>query len=129
MEAKGQLTEACIVQTDAAPKEVQDLKYLYCNDEDCSQSRTCQCLNAKLTCTELCSYNCDHCPKIAHSLFLTDSSGHGNKINTELLFSIGLSCNEMIRKLHKNTNLIYVYVYCDTTVYVYECIPYVVLTI
>ena len=46
MAAKGQQTEACHVQKDAAPKEVRYLKYLYCIDEDCSHGRTCQYLNA-----------------------------------------------------------------------------------
>ena len=53
-----------------------------------SQSRTCQCLNAKPTCTELCSCNyCDQCPNRDHPLLLADSSGDDNKIKTELLFS------------------------------------------
>ena len=51
MAAKGQQTKACHVQTYAAPKEVGDLTYLYCIDEDCSQGRICQCINAELTCT------------------------------------------------------------------------------
>ena len=33
-------------ERDAAPKEVRDLTHLYCIDEDCSQARICQCLNA-----------------------------------------------------------------------------------
>ena len=49
MAAKGQQTKAWHVQKDAAPKE--DLKYLYCVDEDFSQGRICQCINVELTCT------------------------------------------------------------------------------
>ena len=35
MTAKGLLTKACHVQKDAAPKEVRDLKYIYCSDDNC----------------------------------------------------------------------------------------------
>ena len=51
--------EPVMFERDATTKEVRDLTHLYCIDEDCSQARTCQCLNAKLTCTEFCSCNCD----------------------------------------------------------------------
>ena len=44
--------EPVMFERDGAPKEVRDVTHLYCIDEDCSQVRTCQCLNAKLTCTE-----------------------------------------------------------------------------
>ena len=43
--------EPVMFERDGAPKEVRDLTHLYCIDDDCSQARTCQCLNAKLTCT------------------------------------------------------------------------------
>ena len=43
--------EHVMFERDAGPKEVRDLTYLYCIDEDCSQARTCQCLKPKLTCT------------------------------------------------------------------------------
>ena len=66
------------LEPDAAPKEVRDLTHLYCIDEDCSQARTCQCMNAKLTCTELCSCNCDECSNRDHSLLLNDSSDNEN---------------------------------------------------
>ena len=70
--------EPVMFERDGAPKEVGDLTHLYCIDEDCSQARTCQCLNAKLTCTELCSCNCDECSNRDHSLLLTDSSDDEN---------------------------------------------------
>ena len=47
MAAKGQQTKACHVQQDATPKEVRYLKYLYFVDENLSQGRTCQHLNAE----------------------------------------------------------------------------------
>ena len=70
--------EPVMFERDAAPKEVRDLTHLYCIDEDCSQARTCQCLKAKLTCTELCSCNCDECSNRDHSLLLNDSSYDDN---------------------------------------------------
>ena len=70
--------EPVMLERDAAPKEVRDLTHLYCIDEDCSQARTWQCLNAKLTCTELCSCNCDECSNRDHSLLLNDSSDDEN---------------------------------------------------
>ena len=70
--------EPVMFERDAAPKEVRDLTHLYCIDEDCSQARTCQCLNAKLTCTEFCSCNCDECSNRDHSLLLNDSSDDDN---------------------------------------------------
>ena len=70
--------EPVMFERDGAPKEVGDLTHLYCIDEDCSQARTFQCLNAKLTCTELCSCNYDECSNRDHSLLLTDSSDDEN---------------------------------------------------
>ena len=70
--------EPVMFERDAAPKEVRDLTHLYCIDEDCSQARTYQCLNAKLTCTEFCSCNCDECSNRDHSLLLNDSSDDDN---------------------------------------------------
>ena len=70
--------EPVMFERDGAPKEVRDLTHLYCIDEDCSQARTCQCLNAKLTCTEFCSCNCDECSNRDNSLLLTDSSDDEN---------------------------------------------------
>ena len=71
--------EPVMFKRDAATKEVRDLKHLYCIDEDCSQARTCQCLNVKLTCTELCSCNnCDECSNRDHSLLLNYSSDNEN---------------------------------------------------
>ena len=70
--------EPVMFERDGAPKEVRDLTHLYCIDEDCSQARTCQCLNAKLTCTEFCSCNCDEYSNRDNSLLLTDSSDDEN---------------------------------------------------
>ena len=66
--------EPVMFERDAAPKEVRYLTHLYCIDEYCSQARTCQCLNAKLTCTKFSSCNCDECSNRDHSLLLNDSS-------------------------------------------------------
>ena len=78
MAAKEQQTRVCHVRKRCGPKEVRDLTHLYCIDEDCSWARTCQCLNAKLTCTELCSCNCDEWSNRDHSLLLNDSSDDEN---------------------------------------------------
>ena len=43
--------EPVMFERDAVPKEVRDLTHLHCIDDDCSRARTCQCMNAKLTCT------------------------------------------------------------------------------
>ena len=72
--------EPVMFERDAAPKEVRYLTHIYCIDEYCSQARTCQCLNAKLTCTKFCSCNnyCDECSNRDHSLLLNDSSDDEN---------------------------------------------------
>ena len=70
--------EPVMFERDAAPKEFRDLTHLYCIDEDCSQARTYQCLNAKLTCTEFCSCNCDECSNRDHTLLLNDCSDDEN---------------------------------------------------
>ena len=70
--------EPVMFERDGAPKEVGDLTHLYCIDEDCSQARTCQCLKAKLTCTELCSCNYDESSNRDQMFLLTDSSDDEN---------------------------------------------------
>ena len=43
---------------DAAPMEVRDIPRLYCKDEECKESKRCQCISVGLQCTEFCT--CDY---------------------------------------------------------------------
>ena len=77
---KNNSLEPAMFERDAARKKFETSHISIASTQtSCSQIRTCQCLNAKLTCTEFCSCNCDECSNRDHSLLLySDSSDDEN---------------------------------------------------